>query len=114
MTTSIGTQDLFLRYGYFEFKLEEKTYTLQAYKSHHADSLFLPFRDGTSGKESYGASRYLDIKEHELDDYTIDFNLAYNPYCAYSDSFSCPLPPTENWLSVQIRAGEKNYTRLTE
>jgi len=111
MPTSIGTQDVFLRYGYFEFQLQEKTYTLQVYKSSHGESLFVPFRDGTTGKESYGAGRYLDVEERSSDTYTIDFNLAYNPYCAYSDSYSCPLPPRENWLSVEIRAGEKNYTR---
>ncbi len=111
MPTSIGTQDVFLRYGYFEFQLEGKTYTLQVYKSSHGESLFVPFRDGTTGKESYGAGRYLDIEERSSDTYTIDFNLAYNPYCAYSDSYSCPLPPRENWLSLEIRAGEKNYTR---
>ena len=77
---------------------------------HHEDrSLFVPFRDATSGKETYGAARYLDIEERQADDYVIDSNLAYNPYCAYSDDYVCPFPPQENWLTVPIRAGEKAF-----
>ncbi len=71
--------------------------------------VFIPFRDGTSGKESYPAARYLDIEETDDDNYVIDFNYAYNPYCAYSDDYICPLPPKENWLGVRIVAGEMNY-----
>ena len=70
-------------------------------------SLFLPFRDRTSGKESYPAARYLDIREEKGLEYTLDFNLAYNPYCAYSDDYVCPLSPPENSLRIEIRAGEK-------
>ena len=69
----------------------------------------LPLRDATSGKETYGAARYLDIEQRPTDEYVIDFNLAYNPYCAYSEDYVCPFPPRENWLSVPIRAGEKNF-----
>ncbi len=76
----------------------------------HVDvSLFVPFRDATSGKESYGADRYLDIEQHPGDEYVIDLNLAYNPYCAYSDDYVCPFLPRENWLAVPIRPGEKNF-----
>ncbi|NIR36327.1 MAG: DUF1684 domain-containing protein [Actinobacteria bacterium] len=70
---------------------------------------FLPFRDATSGSESYGAGRFLDIDGPLDGPVTIDFNLAYNPYCAYDESYSCPLPPAENWLQVPIRAGEQVY-----
>lgn len=77
----------------------------------HSEPLFIPFRDRTSGKETYGAGRYLDV--HPLDphevEYEVDFNLAYNPFCAYDDAFSCPFPPPENWLQVEIRAGEKTF-----
>lgn len=67
---------------------------------------FVPFRDGTSGKETYGAGRYLDVHPNEDGTVTLDFNYAYNPYCAYDEAFSCPLPPMENWLKVAISAGE--------
>jgi uncharacterized protein (DUF1684 family) len=78
------------------------------YASGNSDELFVPFRDATSGRESYGAGRYLDVHAHG-DDVTIDFNYAYNPTCAYDPSWSCPLPPAENWLKVPIRAGEKTF-----
>jgi hypothetical protein len=72
--------------------------------------LFLAFGDETSARETYGAGRYLDVKKVPgSSTITLDFNLAYNPYCAYSDGFSCPLPPKENLLSIAINAGEKTY-----
>jgi uncharacterized protein (DUF1684 family) len=111
MTTSKGTRQQFHRLGYFEFDFEGRKIKLQAYKSaaRESNELFIPFRDGTSGKESYGAARYLDIEENSDDKYVIDFNYAYNPYCAYSEDYVCPLPPKENWLEVRILAGEMNY-----
>jgi len=73
-------------------------------------SYSFPLGTEPSGKESYGAARYLDIEETAEDDnYVIDINYAYNPYCAYSDDYVCPLPPKENWLEVKILAGEMNY-----
>lgn len=72
-------------------------------------SLFIPFRDQTSGQETYGSGRYIDLAENTSGIYTLDFNRAYNPYCAYNDTYSCPLPPAENTLAVPIRAGEKKY-----
>jgi uncharacterized protein (DUF1684 family) len=72
--------------------------------------LFLAFGDGTSAEETYGAGRYLDIdKTQGSNTITLDFNKAYNPYCAYSEKFSCPLPPAENLLVIPIPAGEKSY-----
>ena len=118
LATSKGVPREMTRYGVLEFEIDGTKQRLAAFKSvpqpghHHADeSLFVPFRDATSGKETYGASRYLDIEEQPTDEYVIDFNLAYNPYCAYSDDYVCPFPPRENWLSVPIRAGEKNFPR---
>ncbi|WP_424952022.1 DUF1684 domain-containing protein [Deinococcus sp.] len=73
-------------------------------------SLFLPFRDGASGTESYGAGRYLDVPTARQDGQTwvnLDFNLAYHPYCAYGDGWVCPLPPAGNWLAFPVRAGER-------
>jgi uncharacterized protein len=111
MTTSKGTRQQFHRLGYFEFEIEGRKVKLQAYRSAERESseFFIPFKDGTSGKESYGAARYLDIEETADDNYVIDFNYAYNPYCAYSDDYVCPLPPKENWLEVRILAGEMSY-----
>ena len=70
---------------------------------------FVPFRDATSGKATYGAGRYLDVHPNVDGTVTLDFNFAYNPYCAYDEAYSCPLPPIENWLKVPISAGE-TYT----
>ncbi len=116
LATSKGVPRDMIRYGVFEFEIGGAKQRLAAYKSapqpghhHEEESLFVPFRDATSGKETYGAARYLDIEERPADDYVIDFNLAYNPYCAYSDDYVCPFPPRENWLAVPIRAGEKNF-----
>jgi hypothetical protein len=116
LATSKGVPREMIRYGVLEFEIDGTKQRLDAFKSvpqpghHHADeSLFVPFRDATSGKETYGACRYLDIEEQPTDEYVIDFNLAYNPYCAYSDDYVCPFPPRENSLSVPIRAGEKNF-----
>lgn len=84
---------------------------LQAYASAERkdQSLFIPFRDPTSGKVGCVASRYLDLGVAPDDNYVLDFNYAYSPYCAYNDDYVCPLPPTENWLKVEIRTGEKKY-----
>ena len=111
MTTSKGTRQLFNRIGYFDLTIAGQPVKLFAYQSAEREdpSIFIPFRDATSGKESYGAARYLDLEVEHDDNYAVDFNLAYNPYCAYSDDYICPMPPTENWLKVPIKAGEKKY-----
>lgn len=116
LATSKGIPRDMIRVGVFEFEIDGAKQRLAGFKAiaqpghHHQDrSLFVPFRDATSGKETYGAARYLDIEERPADDYLIDFNLAYNPYCAYSDDYVCPFPPQENWLTVPIRAGEKAF-----
>ena len=116
LATSKGVPRNMVRHGVFEFEIDGTKQRLSAYKSapspghqHDSGSLFVPFRDATSGKETYGAARYLDIEEESGDEYVIDFNLAYNPYCAYSEDYVCPFPPRENWLAVPIRAGETNF-----
>jgi uncharacterized protein (DUF1684 family) len=111
MTTSKGTRQLFNRAGFFDLTIEGKQVRIQAYQSAERDdpNLFIPFRDATSGKESYGAARYLDFEVEHDDEYAVDFNYAYNPYCAYSEDYVCPLPPPENRLAVPIGAGEKTY-----
>jgi len=102
-----------LRYGYFEFPVDGQSCRLQVYRlddgSGGAVDLFIPFRDATSGRETYAAGRYIDLKENTSGIYDLDFNRAYNPYCAYNSEFSCPVPPEENTLKVPIRAGEKIY-----
>lgn len=78
---------------------------LTAYEQ--GDHWFVPFRDATSGKDTYGAGRYLEVQPGEP--VVLDFNRAYNPFCAYDDAWSCPFPPIDNWLTVAIPAGEKAY-----
>jgi len=72
-------------------------------------SVFVPFRDLTSGRESYGAGRYVMLELNEADEYEVDFNRAFNPYCAYTDDFECAFPPSENDLPIAIPAGEKAW-----
>jgi uncharacterized protein (DUF1684 family) len=109
-----GQERHFLRWGEFRFKVGDQEQTIQVYKSNPAEQkLFIPFRDATSGKETYGAGRYLDL-ESDRDQtpegkWILDFNRAYNPWCVYSKDYTCPLVPSENRLEVPIRAGEKNH-----
>lgn len=102
----------FLRWGEFQFKVGNEMSTIQAYKSNSEEErLFIPFRDVTSGKETYGAGRYLDLELKNFtknDEWILDFNKAYNPWCAYSKDYACPFVPPENWLKISIYAGEKN------
>lgn len=99
----------YLEYGYAEFSIADKAQKLLILENVAEESLFLAFGDETSAIETYGAGRYLDVTHDGGKTITLDFNLAYNPYCAYSDDFSCPLPPRENLMSVAIQAGEKTY-----
>ena len=97
------------RAGVFRFEIDGATQTLTGYTfAHgHSDSVFVPFLDGTSGRESYGAGRYLDLYPEDDGTYALDFNLAYHPSCVYDAKFSCPLTPAENRLPVRIEAGER-------
>ncbi len=110
MTTSKGTTPPYLNYGTFEFELEgnkQRRYCYKAADNPLDTSLFVPFTDETSRKETYGAGRYVDIEETRGHDNSLDFNLAYNPYCAYNENYACPMPLRENRLPVRIPAGEK-------
>lgn len=113
MLTSTGSQDEYVRYGAVKFIIDSAEYSLDVFKSVSPDvdpkRLFVPFRDASSGKETYGAGRYLEMEEDSKGSYTIDFNLAYSPYCAYNTDYSCPLPPAQNTLKISINAGEKKY-----
>jgi uncharacterized protein (DUF1684 family) len=114
MAYTKGNEQDFLRWGEFRFKIGKKEQTLQAYKGDpREEMLFIPFKDTTSGKETYGAGRYLDL-EPEKDGtpdgkWILDSNQAYSLWCAYSEAYTCPFVPIENWLEVPILAGEKNY-----
>ena len=112
--TTTGDHKEYTRIGRLEFEIDGQKLCLTAFmppadEPLHGNRIFVPFRDKTSGKESYGAGRYLDLNKRESGEYVIDFNRAYNPYCAYSPYYSCPLPPGENKLPIEIRAGEKMY-----
>jgi len=100
-----------LRYGSFSIQDQDgTTFTLTGYRSLDAedDMIFIPFKDKTNGVETYESGRYLEV-EHLPDnsEYFLDFNKAYNPYCAYNKDYACPLVPKENFLSISIKAGEK-------
>jgi uncharacterized protein (DUF1684 family) len=109
--TTTGDHREYTRIGRLEFELDGQHLSLTAFmppadEPLHGNRLFVPFRDRTSGKETYGAGRYLDLNKRASDEYVLDFNRAYNPYCAYSPYYSCPLPPGENNLAAEVRAGE--------
>lgn len=119
MMTSSGKTKQFYVYGRITIYHDGKRESLFAYNriwpegyvSEYPPSLFIPFKDHTSGNETYGGGRYLDIDiPAESGLIELDFNLCYNPYCAYGDGFSCPLPPEVNHLGFEVKAGEKNYT----
>ena len=109
MATSDGQTRRYVRSGRVEFHVGGEAASLTLLSSPGHPGYFVPFRDATSGHETYGAGRYLDLEAYEEGMIELDFNLAYNPYCAYSDAYSCPLPPPENWLKVRIEAGERDY-----
>ena len=105
-------------YGVLTFELKGETYKLNVYQGKDImkregleDYLFLPFLDNTNGDESYGGGRYIDLRIPEGDTIEIDFNKAYNPYCAYNDKYSCPLVPRENYLNTKVRAGVKAFDK---
>ncbi|MEX1000781.1 MAG: DUF1684 domain-containing protein [Crocinitomicaceae bacterium] len=112
MPTSAGTEKVYLRYANIRFSIQGVACKLVAYQSLNSlnatddqKQLFIPFTDETSGKKTYGGGRYLDILIPKGDTIIIDFNRAYNPYCAYTTGWFCPLPPKENSLNVSIKAG---------
>ncbi len=111
METSGGVKKHFVKAGMLEFLLDGQTVQLAAYSNPEIEDsgLFVPFRDANSGHETYGGGRYLDTELDSDGTVKLDFNLAYNPYCAYSDGWTCPIPPLENRLKIPILAGEKNF-----
>jgi uncharacterized protein (DUF1684 family) len=113
-----GTGSQYARYAILSFTLKGKPMQLTLYKStalsklpQYADYLFLPFTDDTNGTVTYGGGRYIDMRTGDIkgDIAVVDFNKAYNPYCAFSAGYSCPKPPDENHLGIAVEAGEKNF-----
>lgn len=116
MATSTDRKPLYKEFGIATFSIDGKPYVLHIYqnldllkKPEFEDYLFVPFYDETNGIETYGGGRYIDTDMPEGDSIIIDFNKAYNPYCAYSYKFSCPIPPKENDLAIAIKAGVKAF-----
>lgn len=114
METTADGEMRYLRAVTLHFELDGEEHALAGYRQPGEDHLFVPFRDKTTGQETYRQGRYMEL---ELDGepadlpetVRLDFNLAYNPFCAYSETFACPLPPEENWLQTTVEAGERDY-----
>ena len=121
MATTTDRKPLYKEYGILKFNLKGKKCALKIYQSQddlrdkkYKNHLFLPFTDDTSGEESYGGGRYMDVMTtDEKADGTIElnFNNTYNPYCAYNDKYSCPLTPRKNHLDVEVKAGIKVFEK---
>jgi uncharacterized protein (DUF1684 family) len=113
MRTSTGETRTYFKIGALTFTLQRTPCRLFAYEeagqTEGNTSLFIPFTDATSGHESYAGGRYLEVPLGKGHAVTLDFNMAYNPYCAYTHGFSCPIPPRENHLAVAVKAGARAY-----
>lgn len=116
MKTSTARRPIYVKYGELSFQLNGKPFKLNIYQNKgliesegYEDYLFLPFSDETNGLESYGGGRYIDARFPDGDTMIIDFNKAYNPYCAYNDKYSCPIVPRENYLKTRVEAGVKAF-----
>ena len=118
MKTSTDRLPVYVKYGELYFSLNGKDFKLNLYQNQeliqdpeYFDYLFLPFTDLTNGKTTYEGGRYIDFRIPESNEVILDFNKAYNPYCAYSGRYSCPIPPEENDLDTEILAGVKSYKK---
>ena len=118
MPTTTSRKPIYVKYGELHFKIDGIPCQLNVYqyvefakKPGYKNSLFLPFTDYTSGVESYGGGRYIDLEIQKGNNWTVDFNQAYNPYCAYNEVYSCPIVPKENDLKVEIKAGVKTFKK---
>ena len=110
MKTNTDRLPEYRKYGKLSFTIQNQNLVLTLYQNlEQPEYLFCPFKDKTNGKQSYGAGRFLDFEKKDLVNMVLDFNYAYNPYCAYNSNFSCPLPPLENHLEIAVMAGEKAW-----
>ncbi len=121
--TSSGKNRKYRKYGELQFRIEGNDYSLEVYQSQellkmdkYKNHLFLPFKDLTNSETTYGGGRYLDLETTDItgDRVIIDFNKAYNPWCAFGRGYSCPIPPDANRLPIAIPAGEMNFAKDTE
>lgn len=117
--TYSGIKKPYRLYGTLTFKHDKKSLVLEVFKSAQTQAnpvyknhLFLPFKDDTNGDDTYGGGRYMDLSVSDIKNNKIilDFNKCYNPWCAYSDGFNCPVPPKSNHLPIKVPAGEKIFT----
>lgn len=118
MKTSTDRLPVYVKYGELYFDLKGDEFKLNVYQNQellqdpeYFDYLFLPFTDLSNGRSTYGGGRYIDLRIPETKEVTIDFNKAYNPYCAYSGKYSCPIPPKENDLKLEILAGVRSFDK---
>ena len=118
MKTTTDRLPVYVKYGVVTFNLKGNEYHLNVYQNQdltnekgHEDYLFMPFLDDTNGEESYGGGRYIDLDIPKGDELEIDFNKAYNPYCAYNEKYSCPIVPRENYLDLKVEAGVKAFKK---
>jgi uncharacterized protein (DUF1684 family) len=118
MKTTTERLPVYVKYGVITFNLKGNDYQLNVYqnqdlmkKEGYDDYLFLPFLDDTNGEETYGGGRYIDLRTPEADELVIDFNKAYNPYCAYNEKYSCPIVPRDNYLDLKVEAGVKIFQK---
>lgn len=118
LPTYSGITKTFIKYASLSFTILDKPYSLNLYRNletiripQYRHYLFLPYKDVTNGDSTYGGGRYINIFTTDIEDgkVELDFNKSYNPWCAYSDGYNCPIPPTENHLEIAIMAGEKNF-----
>jgi uncharacterized protein (DUF1684 family) len=109
LPTNKEREKKYVKYGRFKFKLEGKEHLLHIYRPLGGGDLFLPFKDKTSGAETYPMGRYLNIEPMVGGKVLIDFNRAYNPFCEFNEKYTCSFAPQENWLDIEIRAGEKRF-----
>jgi len=107
MQTTTGGVQQYIRHGRFKFSVDGQVAELTIYKADYG--YFLPFVDSLAGEETYPAGRYLEPEELPGDRFLVDFNIAYNPLCAYNDKWSCPITPAENRLKMPVHAGEKIF-----
>lgn len=118
MKTTTDRLPDYVKYGEITFELKGQPFKLNIYqnqdlmkKDGFEDYLFLPFLDDTNGDESYGGGRYIDMRIPKDDTLIVDFNSAYNPYCAYNEKYSCPIVPRENYLEMEVKAGVKVFEK---
>jgi uncharacterized protein (DUF1684 family) len=118
MKTTTSRLPRYVKYAVLEFELKEESFKLDIFQNlnlmddpEYVDYLFLPFLDETNGESSYGGGRYIELRIPEGDEILIDFNKAYNPYCAYNEKYSCPIVPRQNYLRTKVEAGDKAFKK---